>query len=73
MSLNEELKVLRIRYATFPLDLAAYGDDSWTLPMPACFVIDQEGVIRHAQSDPDYTTRPDPEDTLAALQALRST
>ena len=60
-------------YATFPLDLATYnGDDSWTLPLPARFVIDQEGVIRDAQSDPDYTTRPEPEDTLAALRALRS-
>jgi peroxiredoxin len=63
---------LRTLYATFPLDLAIYnGDDSWTLPMPARFVIDQEGVIRDAQSDPDYTTRPEPDDTLAALRALR--
>jgi hypothetical protein len=27
-------------------------------------------VIRSAESDPDYTTRPEPEDTLAALRAL---
>ena len=63
---------LRTLYATFPLNLATYnGDESWTLPMPARFVIDQGGVIRHAESDPDYTTRPEPEDTLAALRALR--
>jgi hypothetical protein len=35
-------------------------------------VVDQQGVIRAAQSDPDYTTRPEPEDTLEALRALPS-
>jgi peroxiredoxin len=62
---------LRAIYLTFPLDLSKYnGDESWTLPMPARFVIDRGGVIRSAESDPDYTTRPEPDDTLAALRAL---
>ena len=62
---------LRGIYASFPLDLAMYnGDASWTLPMPARFIIDPRGIIRAADSDPDYTTRPEPEDTLAALRAL---
>jgi peroxiredoxin len=62
---------LRALYATFPLDLATYnGDHSWTLPMPARFVIDGAGIVRSAESDPDYTIRPEPEDTLAALRAL---
>ena len=62
---------LRDIYATFPLDITKYnGDASWTLPMPARFVIDRRGVIRYAESDPDYTTRPEPEDTLEALRAL---
>ena len=61
-------------YRGFGLDLAkANGDDSWTLPMPGRFVIDRAGVIRSGESDPDYTTRPEPEDTLAALRALRDT
>jgi peroxiredoxin len=65
---------LRQLYLTFPLDLEKFnGDASWTLPIPARFVIDQQGVIRYADSDPDYTTRPEPEDTLAALRALSST
>ena len=63
---------LRAVYAMFPLDITTYnGDASWTLPMPARFVIDRRGIIRSAESDPDYTTRPEPEDTLAALRALR--
>jgi peroxiredoxin len=63
---------LREVYRTFPLDLEKFnGDASWTLPMPARFLIDQDGIIRWAESDPDYTTRPEPEDTLEALRVLQ--
>jgi len=62
---------LRQVYRTFPLDLEKFnGDASWTLPIPARFVIDSQGIIRAAESDPDYTTRPEPEDTLEAVRAL---
>ena len=67
-ALPEDLRQL---YRSFPLDLEKFnGDPSWTLPMPARFVIDQAGIIRAAESDPDYTTRPEPADTLDALRAL---
>ena len=37
---------LRDLYATFPLDLAKFnGDASWTLPIPARFVIDRTGTM----------------------------
>jgi len=39
-------------------------------PIPARFVIDRQGIIRMAESDPDYTTRPEPADTLEAVRAL---
>jgi len=62
---------LREVYRGFPLSLDKFnGDDSWTLPIPARFVIDRQGIIRAAESDPDYTTRPEPSDTLEALRAL---
>jgi len=62
---------LRQLYGTFPLDLEKFnGDASWTLPIPARFVIDPSGIVRAAESDPDYTTRPEPEDTLEAVRAL---
>jgi peroxiredoxin len=62
---------LRQLYGTFPLDLEKFnGDASWSLPIPARFVIDPQGFIRAAESDPDYTTRPEPEDTLEAVRAL---
>ena len=62
---------LRQIYLTFPLDLEKFnGDASWTLPIPARFVIDRSGIIRAAESDPDYTTRPEPADTVEAVRAL---
>ena len=46
------------------------GDDSWTLPMPARFIIDHSAIIRYTQVDPDYTVHPDPGHTIEALRAL---
>ena len=63
---------LREVYLGFGTDLARFnGDDSWTLPMPGRFVIDQQGTIRHVDIDPDYTVRPDPTETVAVLKKLR--
>jgi peroxiredoxin len=62
---------LRDVYRQMKIDLPRFnGCEVWELPMPARFVIDRGGVIRHADFDPDYTTRPDPEETLAALREL---
>jgi peroxiredoxin len=62
---------VRTIYLGFGIDLATVnGDDSWTLPMPARYVIDRDGVIRDAQVDPDYTRRPEPSETIAVLRAL---
>jgi peroxiredoxin len=47
------------------------GDDSWTLPMPARFVIGQDGTIVYAEVNPDYTRRPEPSDMRPALLAAR--
>jgi peroxiredoxin len=46
------------------------GDDSWRLPMPARFVIGQDGTIRHAEVSPDYTRRPDPQEVLPAPDSI---
>ena len=60
---------LREIYLKFGLDIPAHnGDDSWTLPMPARLIIDPERVIRYAEINPDYTVRPEPEETLAVLK-----
>ena len=58
-------------YLQFDLDIPRYnGDDSWTLPMPGRFVVDREGIIRAAEVHPDYTMRPEPAETVAALKRL---
>jgi peroxiredoxin len=58
-------------YQQFGLDIPKHnGDDSWTLPIPAALIIDTEGVVRHADINADYTSRPEPEDTLAVLKTL---
>jgi peroxiredoxin len=46
------------------------GDPSWTLPMPARYVIGQDGAILYADVNPDYTRRPEPEDMIPALEKL---
>ena len=65
---------LKSVYRTFKIDLPAYnGDDSWTLPMPARYVIDPGGQIRAANVNADYTRRPEPEETVVAVKALVQT
>ena len=60
-------------YKSFPLSLPDYnGDDSWTLPVPARFVVSQDGVIRKVDADPDYTRRPEPEEIVEFLRQLQS-
>ena len=44
------------------------GDGSFTLPLPATYVIGQDGVITYAYVNADYRLRADPEDVLAALE-----
>ncbi|HZZ46277.1 MAG TPA: peroxiredoxin-like family protein [Pseudonocardia sp.] len=56
-------------YRANQIDLAAFNqDDSGTLSMPARFVISQDGVIRYAEVNPDYTQRPEPEEVLPELK-----
>jgi peroxiredoxin len=59
-------------YKGFGNDLAiGNGEDSWTLPMPARYVIRTDGVIAYAEVNADYTRRPDPSELLPALRRLK--
>lgn len=50
-------------------DIATYqGTDAWLLPIPATFVIGQNGVIVARYLDPDYRKRMPMEDILAAVR-----
>jgi peroxiredoxin len=46
------------------------GEDSWTLPLPARYVIGRDGVIAYAEVNADYTKRPEPSDMLQILEQL---
>ena len=62
---------LREVYADFGIVLPNFnGDDRWELPLPARIVVDSSGVIRNLQADPDYTNRPEPQETMEALRNL---
>jgi peroxiredoxin len=43
------------------------GDESWELPLPATYLVAQTGTVLYAVADQDYTRRPEPAETLAAL------
>ncbi len=56
-------------YKGFGADFERFnGDDSWTLPMPARYVVNQQGIIIAADFDPDYTKRPEPSKTVEDLK-----
>jgi len=48
-------------YKGLGLDIPGHnGNDTWELPVPATFIIDQLGNIRFASVDPDYRKREEP-------------
>ena len=55
----------------FGVDLAArHGNESWFIPMPAAFVVDQSAVIRYAFVDVDFTRRAEPDEIIEVLRTL---
>jgi len=55
----------------FKNDLAVINDDlSWTLPMPARYVIARSGDIVYSEINPDYTRRPEPSEMFPVLDRL---
>jgi peroxiredoxin len=67
--LSEEVKKLYQEIFHYNLKLY-HGDDDWSLPIPARFLADKSGTIRYAESTPDYSTRPDPDDLMKVLKEL---
>ena len=59
---------LKSAYGGFGLDIPAKnGADEWALPISATYVIDRDGMIIYAYTDPDYRDRADPLDVLEVL------
>jgi peroxiredoxin len=61
----------RAHYAGLGYDFGhRHGFAEWMLPIPATYVIDQDGVVRGAFVEPDFTIRQEPSDILDRVQQL---
>lgn len=60
-------------YRSFGVDLPAVnGEDRWSLPVPATYVIGTDGIVTAAHVNTDYTTRMEPADIIRALERGRA-
>jgi peroxiredoxin len=50
---------------------ARNGDGSYEVPFPASYLVDGEGMIRHAFLDPDYTRRLEPSTALGWIDEIQ--
>jgi peroxiredoxin len=67
---GQELQALMLAAG---IDVARYQrNDSWTLPVPATFIVDQQGLIRARFVDPDFRKRMAIEDIDQALRDART-
>ncbi len=58
-------------YLDMGSDLSEYnGENTWRLPMPARYIIDRDRMIRYARINPDHTQRPEPIETVKALEKI---
>ena len=60
-------------YLRLGIDLGArHGNATgeWLLPVPATYIVDHRGVIRHAELDPDFKRRMEPKEIVRALATL---
>jgi peroxiredoxin len=64
---------IREIYTSFGFELPKInGDDSWTLPIPAVYVVDQDGTVVWADVNANYTERAEPAEVLQALKEISS-
>lgn len=64
---------LRPVFQAFGHDLQARnGDDSLEVPVPATLLVDQNGVVRNAYIESDYSKRLEPSTALEWIDALKS-
>lgn len=62
----------RALYTQIGADVPAYdGDNSWELPIPGTFLIDQSRRVRLAFVDPNFFHRLDPSFVIARLKELK--
>lgn len=62
---DEQQQLYRRTFVNLPL---ANGDDTWTLPIPATYILERDGTILFADANEDYTERPEPLEILSILE-----
>lgn len=64
-------EALRPIYQAWQIDIPDHnGNDSFKLPIPATYIIDNEGFIRYAFINMDYTQRLEPDIIIEQLKAI---
>jgi peroxiredoxin len=64
---QEQQELYRRTFVNLPL---VNGDDSWTLPIPATYVLDRDGAVLFVSANEDYTERPEPLEILSKLEGI---
>ena len=60
-------------YKQFGIDLERHnGDTTWTLPLPATYITDQEARVRYADVRVDYRNRVGPAKIIEVLKRLQA-
>ena len=72
MSLRDQLTQFDASWNAPPEIMAIIrrGIDDVRKSGPATYVLDQSGIVRAGQADPDYTVRMEPSDVVAALRNI---
>ena len=67
-------ETVRDLYLRLGINLGArHGNrHAWLLPVPATYIIDSNGVICHANIDPDFRKRMEPSDIVCLLDKMRT-
>jgi peroxiredoxin len=61
---EEQQAIYRRAFINLPL---VNGDESWELPIPATYIVDQDGRVIFRFANEDYTERAEPEEIVARL------
>ncbi|CCO23414.1 Alkyl hydroperoxide reductase/ Thiol specific antioxidant/ Mal allergen (fragment) [Maridesulfovibrio hydrothermalis AM13 = DSM 14728] len=62
---------MRPIYKNFGIDIqSSNGDSTFTLPLPATYVIGKDGNVVYHFADADYTKRLEPSEIVKALKSI---
>jgi peroxiredoxin len=64
---------LRAFYESIGIQIGVrHGNETWFLPIPATFVADRAGIVRHVHASGDITDRMEPQDIVLSVRAVAS-